>query len=241
MFSGKKRFVIATMAMLLCSAQAAVAAEKVLVSYRFTKESSIQGWQFTLPWNSTDKTTDYTLGNGYLELDMLQTDKGASVLSPKFAVKGPIKIAVRHFMHQANNPYLGNIELRDETSEPAPYASAERHNLIHIGFQNSTWAQDYACSAHNIPRVLDTEGCVPKSMASETTSSGLYDKWITTVIKYNPASGYLAVDYQNDGKVDFVGRLEKQNRFVPTRIAFNGFGWYTGHYHRISAVKITAL
>ena len=39
-----------------------------------------------------------------------------------------------------------------------------------------------------------------------------------------------------DGKV----MLEKGNRFVLTRIAFNGFGWYTGHYHRIATVKITA-
>lgn len=239
MFS-RKRNVVALMATMLLSGHSAMAASQSSLLYRFNKDSSVQGWQFILPWNSTDKTTDYSVGNGYLELKMLSTDKGASVLSPKFSLKGKLTIAVRHYMHQEANPFLGNIELRDETSEPSAYASAERHNIIHIGFQNSSYTPDYACSAYNIPRVQDTEGCVPKVSASATTSSSLYDKWITTVIKYNPASGFLSVDYENDGKVDFVGRLEKGNRFVPTRIAFNGFGWYTGHYHRIATVKITA-
>jgi Bacterial Ig-like domain/CARDB len=42
------------------------------------------GWEFTLPYNSTYKTTDYTLAGGKLNLQMLQTDKGGYVLSPTF-------------------------------------------------------------------------------------------------------------------------------------------------------------
>lgn len=212
----------------------------VSVSNGFSNTGNLTGWEFTLPWNSTYKTTDYVLKEGYLELQMLQTDKGGNVLSPRFSIDGNIKVTVRHYMHQAaGDPYLGNIELHDETVSPANYNGAA--NGIHIGFQNSDYSPDYACSAYDIPRVADTLGCVPKNFQSTKTSSSLYDRWITTVIKYNKNTGKLTVDYDYDGIIDFDGTLVSAARFKVTRISFGGYGWFTGHFHRIDSVRVEPI
>ncbi|TSA40059.1 MAG: hypothetical protein D4R63_07280 [Methylococcaceae bacterium] len=228
-------FAIAVATAFVCSS-ANAGGWKATVSNDFTATSDITGWEFTLPWNSTYKTSDYLLEKGYLELQMLQTDKGGSVLSPKFLIKGNIKVTVKHYMHQADAPYFGNIELRDETSAPTQFSGIA--NVIHLGFQNSDYSPDYVCSAFDIPRVADTNGCIPKSFQGTTTSSSLYDRWITTIIRYSPQNGKLTIDYENDGTIDFNGTVSKKGRFTPSRIAFSGYGWYTGHFHRIDSVRI---
>jgi hypothetical protein len=205
----------------------------------FTTVNDVTGWEFTLPWNPANTTTDYSVENGYLEIKMLSTDKGGNVLSPSFIIDGALKITITHYMHQAgSNPYHGQVVLLDESATPS---SQKLSNLISLAFINSYYAPDYACSAYNLPRVSDVNGCVPNTFQSTITSSSLYDKWITTIITYNPQTGKITIDYDNDKKIDFIGTITKPGRFVPTRIAFGGFGWYTGHFHRIDSVKIESV
>jgi hypothetical protein len=219
---------------------------KTVISNNFTSDTEIVGWDFSPAWNPNGfenpngLPTDYIIQDGYLELRMVQTNKGGIVFSPKFVIDGAIKITVNHYMHQeGGNPYLGHIELRDETSINATATS--NPNFIQVGFQNSSSPYDYQCSSINIPRVYDSNGCIPKQLSSTTTSSSLYDKWITTVITYNPQTGKITVDYENDKIIDFIGAVTKAKRFTPTRVAMSGYGWFTGHYHRIDSVKIESV
>ena len=229
-------FAIAVATACACST-AGAGGWKATVSNDFTATSDITGWEFTLPWNSTYKTSDFLLENGYLELQMLQTDKGGNVLSPKFLIKGSIKVTVKHYIHQeGGNPFLGGISLMDESAVPT--YTGKTINFVNIGFQNSDYSPDYVCSAYDIPRVIDANGCIPKSFQGATTSSSLYDRWITSIIQYSPQNGKLTIDYENDGTIDFNGNVSKKGRFIPSRIAFSGYGWYTGHFHRIDSVKI---
>ncbi len=201
---------------------------KTTISNDFSKASDIIDWNF----NANALPTDYLLENGYLELQMLQTDKGGRVISPKFQIVDNLMVTVKHYLHQGRSAYIGGIALIKDDK------------YIGIDFQNSGGTGYYQeCSDYNIPRVKAVYNnaagnCVPKSFQSATTSSSLYNHWITTVIQYSPTTGKLTIDYENDKKVDFIGTVKKSDRFVPTNIMFTGYGWYTGHFQRIDSVKI---
>jgi hypothetical protein len=207
-----------------------------LLNVEFSSESDLIGWEFTLPWNSTYKTTDYTLAGGTLKLQMLQTDKGGFVLSPSIAQGNKTIFTVRHFMHNGNFVFLPSLWLTNETASPTSTLPIQ---YIEVGFQYSTFPPDYACSAPDTPRIQDSAGCIqPSKVQSLTNSSSLYEKWITTVMTYDSVTGLLEIDYENDGVLDFVGTVGEANRFRVSRIAIGTFGWGTGYYHEVDSIKV---
>lgn len=207
------------------------------VNNSFTKSTDLTKWEFTIPWHGYGQTTDYTIQDGYIEIKMLSTDKGGVILSPRFYITGDIRITVEHYMHKAGGNYLGGIKILNETADPKKYPT--QLDSINITFQNSSYSPDYACATYNIPVVSDKLGCTPKTFQSTTaTSSSLFDQWVTTIINYSPKTGKITIDYDNDGIIDFIGTLAKEARFIPTRIGFSGYGWYTGHFYRISNVTV---
>jgi hypothetical protein len=107
-----------------------------------------------------------------------------------------------------------------------------------VSFQRSDYEPDYICSYYDTPSVFDSSGCIQKNSQSNTKSTILYDRWITTVINYDSNTGILEVDYENDGIQDFLGTVSTLNRFKVTRIAIGTYGWYTDHYHSIDSVKV---
>ena len=204
---------------------------KTRVTNDFTSTSNFTGWDF----NVQALPTDYLIKDGYLELKMLQTDKGGRVLSPPFQIEGTIKITIKHYMHQgdSNYPYYPSISLHDE--HPLNYIAIDFQNLAAASYSIN-------CSDADTPKIWNTtNNCVPKKFQSAITSSSLYDKWITTIIEYNPQNGVFKVDYDNDKKIDFNGVLKKQLRFIPTHVYFSTYGWYTGHFHRIDFVKVESV
>lgn len=215
------------------------AGDNKIVNNEFNSISDLTGWEFTLPWNSTHKTTDYTLSDGLLTLQMLAMDKGGHVLSPSFSAGSKVRFTTRHFMHKGDSVFLPALWLTNETAVPSSTAQLQH---LEINFQNSSWSPDYACSAPDIPRIQSGVSCIPKLQEqSTTTSSSLYEKWITTVITYDSDTGLLEIDYESDGIFDFVGVVPVADRFKPTRIAIGTYGWYTGHYHIIDSVRIDSV
>ncbi|WP_326527679.1 hypothetical protein [Dokdonella sp.] len=215
-------------------------AGQTTMSNDFSASQDIQGWIFTLPWNSTYKTTDYSLANGSLELRMDQTDKGGWALSSSFQSSDKLKVSVSHYM-DGGAYFFPSIMLTNDGAAPENIVEGVAFKNIQVGFVRSYYGPDYACSAYDIPRVIDNLGCVASSKTSATTSSSLFNKWITTVIVYDSISGALTVDYENDGVADFFGKIAVENRFKVSRLAFGTFGWHTGHLHRIDSVKVESI
>lgn len=215
----------------------------VLFERDFSKPDwvGLTGWELTLPWNSTHKTTDADVRNGAAWIEMRTTDKGASILSPAFKAAKRVRLTARVYLEpNKRHPFLPNIQLMDEQASPSQGGQPKR--LLHVGLIRSSFGPDHACSGPDKPRVTDGGGCVMgQLLGSEVSSSSLYNRWITPSIIYDEGTGAVEVDFDGDGKVDFTGTISPSQRFKPSRVSFSGFGWYTGHRMGIQWVRVEDL
>ena len=179
----------------------------------------------------------HTETNGYLEIRMDQTDVGGFIESQAFPALSKLRLEMRHFM--SPNPIYDYFEPRIRLfSDKGPGAYA-----IEVLFKRSAWSPVNSCSSYDFPMGfswLENRNlfCLSNQTQSQTTSSALYNRWITTVIDYDQATGKIDVDYEGDGVIDISGTVAEADRVAIKAIGYSAYGWWTGHYGRVDWIKV---
>jgi hypothetical protein len=111
-----------------------------------------------------------------------------------------------------------------------------------LGWVKSGYGPDYCSQASNFDRprliVWSTADSCASSVFSSVPSSSFYDHWSTAVVDYDMESGLVTVDLDNDGIIDMHATVPLASRVPATSVTLHGYGWFTGHWHRVDAIKI---
>ncbi len=168
-----------------------------------------------------------TVHDGYLDLRMDQTDNGGQVVT-RFEPQQNLRVTLTHSMHAAGPNFMPVVYLE----------SAVGQLLVSLSWKKSNWAPDYCSLPANFDRVLLTIGSNICAAVSSVAASSFYDRWSTSVLDYNMLTGLITVDLDNDGTIDLQATLPVAERLAATGLSMHGFGWYTGHWHRVDSIKI---
>ena len=198
----------------------ATAAPTLIYSDDFT-DGVIDG--FWLPYGQNVIESD-----GLLKIQENVTDTYASVIHKFDQSILNWRIEMRHYMHSSNNFFFPGVGF-SETSGTKSF---------NFTWRRSEYAPDYCNISANYNKVMVRAApatCYP----SDLVSSDYYDKWITSFISYDAATGKVDYDLGGDGTIDFSVTLSAAERPTgPVTLSISGYGWWTGHYHNIDWIKI---
>jgi hypothetical protein len=76
---------------------------------------------------------------------------------------------------------------------------------------------------------------------SDVPSSSFYDRESKAILDVDMDTGAVKVDLDADGTIDMQATLSPELRKAVTGVGLHGFGWYTGHWHRINHVKVEQI
>lgn len=169
--------------------------------------------------------------DGYLDLTMNQTDNGGAVVA-RFAPQRYLKVTLTHNMHPGNTYFMPAVLLESSAGTYVTY----------MNWLRSSYAPDYCSKAgayDKVRLVVDTTASWCNTAVFSTNSaSGYFDRWTTAAMAYDMDSGLVTVDLDNDGTPDIQATVPVAQRKAITGVSLQPFGWYTGHWHRIDAVRI---
>lgn len=175
-----------------------------------------------------------TVHDGYLDLVMNETDNGGQVVT-RFAPQKHLRVTLTHNMHPGNNYFFPSVYLE----------SAVGQTSVNLGWVKSGYATDYCSSAAKFDRVrlvvAQAGNWCDTAVFSSMASSSFYDRWSTAVLDYDMDVGLVTIDLDNNGTIDMQATVPSASRVPATGVGLHGFGWYTGHWQRVDAIKVEGL
>ncbi|MDK9718518.1 MAG: hypothetical protein OEL57_11525, partial [Trichlorobacter sp.] len=174
---------------------------------------------------------DVTVHDGILDLQANVTDNVGRATANFFSPLKRIRVEMKHFMHPGGNFYMPGISfIAEDNSEP-----------LNVNWVKSDYSPDYCSNSNNynkirISNVTGNLSC--NAEFSSLSSSSQYDTWVTTVMEYNSETGLIAIDFDNDGIIDFTATQAANLRHAIKRIGLHPYGWWTGHSHKFEHIKV---
>ena len=171
--------------------------------------------------------------DGYLDIREDATDNGGQVVT-RFDPQEKITIRLVHNMHPGNAYFYPSISLESDV----------REKIVELDWQKTDYARNYCYDSDNYNKVRlkkDSAYSCSDHVYSNLTSSSFYDRWSTAVIEYDMITGIVQADLDDNGTIDIQVVLPIEERKPVTGVELNGYGWYTGHWHRIDEISIEGI
>lgn len=148
-------------------------------------------------------------------------------------------VRLRHWMTPSNDSFSRDYFF------PSISLNAVDGGIATIHFLRSYWSPDYCSDPAKLDRVLlkyfdsatQTTRC---ELIGTAPSSSFYNRWTETLITYDSTTGELTVDLDADGVIDIRFILPSAERKIVNDITISGYGWYTGHYHKVDSFSVSS-
>lgn len=167
--------------------------------------------------------------NGWISIEENATDTYSRIETKPFLASNIIKVRLVHQLHQGGTSnFMPSVSFIRNDGSSKTVVSALR-------WQKTSFGPDYCNISNGYNKIIakDQNKCI----ISKLISSDYYDKWITSYITYNSATGRLDYDLGGDNRIDFTAQLSPSKQPI-NQVAINAYGWYTGHRHQLQSATI---
>jgi len=179
-------------------------------------------------WES--KGNRVLVNNGYVSLQAAETDNAGQMWTKSLSNLSTVKVTVRHWMQPSGTkPFFPMLVLRDESGQP----------IADLRWLRSNDPPTYCGKPENYDKVLLHAGGVSCAYVSGAKSSDFFGVWVDTEINYDQVTGrYSATSIAPTASVRITYTIPLERRKKVRDVYFSGYGWFTGHEHRIDSVRV---